>query len=192
MEAKILGNCSRENLLKHLSEQLKPKRVQHILGVEKMAEKLAVHYDADVTKCRTAALYHDIAKSLSLEKSLEILEKYHKNADEIESESTNLLHSKVGALQALHEYGIIDEEVLDAISFHTTGRENMSLVEKIIFVADAIEENRSYDHVDELREEAFVNLDHTLLRILRSRIITRFNILFCWLFFFVIARQKVG
>lgn len=171
MEAEILGKISREKLLSLLESQLSEKRTNHILGVERMAVRLAAKLGEDVVKCRTSALYHDFAKSYSLERSIGVMERYHVKIDGMERTSTDLLHSKVAAALAKNKYGIIDEDVLNAITFHTTGRVNMSAVEKIIFVADAIEESRMYDGVEDLRQMAFTDLDLALLEVLNRQII---------------------
>lgn len=171
MSDKILGTLTREELVEKLQQLLPQKRLEHVLRVEDMAIRLSNFHNADIIKCRTAALYHDFAKAFSLEKSLMILQKYDWEYDEQESRSGNLIHSKVAAAIAKNEYRVDDEETLLAISYHTTGRADMSLIEKIIFVADAIEEGRDYPGVSELREKAFGHLNFVMLDILNSSIL---------------------
>lgn len=170
MSEEILGNVDRTQLLKKLTQNLGEKRFKHVLGVEKMAILLAKRYNADLIECRTAALFHDFAKYYTIEECWEVLNKNNYDIDDIEKYSTNLMHSKVSAFIAQKEFDVKNKSVLSAISNHTTGRVNMSLVDKIVFIADAIEENRDYDHVDLFRQKAFENIDESLLMILDNQI----------------------
>lgn len=171
MNKEILGRVNREDLLKELKKRLKESRFRHVLGVEKMALDLCRRYYAEEIKCRTAALFHDYAKYYNLQECHNILNRYGYTMDEMEIHSVNLLHSKVAAFIAKYEYDVHDEEVFSAIQWHTTGHRDMSLTEKIIFVADAIEENRIYDNVEHLRKKAFESLDGVLQEILDGQII---------------------
>lgn len=160
----------RRHILSELENLMPPKRMRHVLGVEEAAIRLAEVYASDTHKASVAALYHDYAKFFTFKKSLEILEKYHYIPDPIEKNSMDLLHAKVAAKIAEHEYGITDYDIINAIAYHTTGREGMSLLEKIIFVADATEKHRSYDGVEEIRTEAFRDLDQAVLLLLNRQI----------------------
>lgn len=170
MSEEILGNVDRTQLLKKLTQILGEKRLKHVLGVEKMALLLAERYNADLIECRTAALFHDFAKYYTIEECWEVLNNNNYDIDDIEKYSTNLMHSKVSAFIAQNEFGVKNTSVLSAISNHTTGAVNMSLVDKIIFIADAIEENRVYNKVDLFRDKAFENIDEALLMILDNQI----------------------
>lgn len=170
MKNKILGKYNREELLETLKKNVGEKRFIHILGVEKMAVELAEIYSVDKARCRTSALYHDFTKFYSLEKNFEVLDKYEHEVDEIEETTVSLLHAKTGALLAKYEFGVEDEDVINAIYYHTTGRPNMSLIEKIIFVADAVEEGRKYEGVEYFRNLARENLDRAVLEVSDSQI----------------------
>lgn len=154
---------------KAMEKALDPKRYEHTLGVEFTAAALAMRYDAPVFKAQLAGLLHDCAKCLSNEKKLSICEKNNIDVSEIEKRNPFLLHSKVGSFLAKEEYGVDDSDVLNAISNHTTGRPGMSLLEKIVFIADYIEPGRkSAPHLPEIRKLAFTNLDEALIKILED------------------------
>lgn len=148
------------------------KRYMHTLGVEYTAAALAMRYDAPIKKAQLAGLLHDCAKCMSDRKRLSICEKNNISISEIEKRNPFLLHAKVGGFLARKEYHVQEEEVIDAILYHTTGRPNMSLLEKIIFVADYIEPGRKQaPNLEEIRKLAFLDLDEALLRILKDTLI---------------------
>jgi len=145
------------------------KRFEHTLGVEYTAAALAMRYEYDMTKAQAAGLLHDCAKCLTDEERLAICEKHHIAITEAERRSPFLLHAKVGAYLARKKYGIKDPDILNAICNHTTGRKNMSLLEKIVFVADYIEPGRKQaPNLEKIRKMAFVDLDEALLVILED------------------------
>lgn len=145
------------------------KRYEHTLGVEYTAAALAMRYGANVKDALLAGLLHDCAKCLTDKKLLEICEKNDLTVTETERELPFLLHGKAGAVLAEKKYGVKNRDVLDAIINHTTGREGMSLLEKIVFVADYIEPGRSHaPNLDELRRLAFQDLDSALIRVLEG------------------------
>lgn len=152
---------------KKLQDCLTEKRYEHTLGVEYTCCSLAMRYEFDMEKARLAGLLHDCAKCLSGEELLQACEKYHLPASEEERAFPELLHAKVGSYLAKEECGIEEVEILSAILWHTTGQPNMTLLEKILYVADYIEPNRNQaPHLAELRKLAFQNLDACLLGIL--------------------------
>ena len=138
------------------------KRVRHIRGTEEEAVRLARRWGADEEHARRAGILHDCTKYLELEEQLELCEKYGVELDELEHRAVKLLHSKTGACIARHVFGEPDE-VFDAIFWHTTAKENMTTLEKILYVADYMEPNRDFDGVERLRELAYRNLDSALL-----------------------------
>lgn len=143
------------------------KRYEHTLGVAYTAAALAMRYDANVKDAQIAGLLHDCAKCLSDEKRLSICEKHNISITEIEKRNPFLLHAKVGSFLAMEEYKVTDSDIIHAILNHTTGRPGMSLLEKIIFVADYIEPGRkSAPNLKEIRKLAFEDLDAALLKIL--------------------------
>lgn len=149
-------------LQQEMARILKPKRYLHVLGVQFTSASLAMRYGADLHKAQLAGLLHDCAKPLSDEVLISECNKHQIEIRDIEKESPYLLHSKLGAVYAKEKYGVIDEEVHNAIIYHTTGRPNMSLLEKIVFVADLIEPSRNEEQIRQLphfRSLAFQDLD---------------------------------
>lgn len=152
-----------ESVKNDLKEILSEKRYNHSVGTMKMAKILAKQYGEDEEKAEFTGLIHDIAKELSKEKIDEYIKKYNIEIDEIEKKQLGLLHAKLGAYVAKEKYEIADEEVQNAIKYHTTGNKDMDTFAKIIYVADKIEENRTYDGVEELREMAMKDLESAIL-----------------------------
>ncbi len=140
---------------------LEPKRVAHVAGCEQEAVRLARRWGADEDKAREAGILHDITKKEKLDEQLRLCEKYGIILDEMERHEGKLLHSKTGAGIAKYEFGC-DDEVYGAIYWHTTGKEDMGLLEKVIYMADYIEPNRDFEGVEELRRLAYEDLDRAL------------------------------
>ena len=138
------------------------KRVRHIRGTEEEAVRLARRWGADETMARRAGILHDCTKYLELEEQLALCGKYGVELDELERRAVKLLHSKTGACIARHVFGEPDE-VYNAIFWHTTAKADMTVLEKILYVADYMEPNRSFDGVERLRELAYQDLDRALL-----------------------------
>ena len=149
---------------KFMKDNLKESRYIHSFGVEKMATELAKIYGADVEKAAFAGKYHDIAKCFDEEKMNEYILKY--DIDKKYLNNVPLAHSKVAAEILKNEYGVTDEDVLNAVRSHTTGRPDMSLLEEIVYVSDAIEENRNYPELKSLQELARKDLDKACLYIM--------------------------
>lgn len=153
--------------LRHLSlAQLRPvalsylkhKRIPHVLGTEQEAIHLAVRYGANVEKARIAALLHDCTKKLTSEEQLSLCLQYGIELDDLERSALKLLHAKTGAEIAKRDFDV-DGEVYGAIRWHTTGRANMTKLEKVIYLADFIEPTRDFPGVDKLRRVSYENLD---------------------------------
>lgn len=158
-----------KKLMKDMKKCQDKKRFQHTLGVSYTAAALAMRYGEKLEKAQAAGILHDCAKCLTDTKILSMCEKYSVAISEFERQSPYLLHGKLGAFLALEKYGIQDEDILNAIRYHTTGRPNMSLLEKIVFVADYIEPQRkTAAHLDEIRRIAFMDIDEALCIILRE------------------------
>ncbi len=147
-----------------MRNNLKEKRFIHSLGVEAMATKLAEIYSVDTEKAAFAGRYHDIAKCMSEEELNRIIRMY--GIPESYRNNQALAHSKVAEALLRYEFGVTDEDILAAVAGHTTGRKGMSLLEEIIYVADAIEDNRSYDELEALQLQAEKDLDGTCLFIM--------------------------
>ncbi|MCH3964717.1 MAG: bis(5'-nucleosyl)-tetraphosphatase (symmetrical) YqeK [Clostridium sp.] len=148
---------------RYLKTNLKVTRYEHSLGVSSTAVRLAKIYGANVSKARVAGLIHDCAKCMSDSELIDIAERNGIIIDEVLDETPNLLHGPVGSIIARDKMGIHDDEILNAVAYHTTGKEDMSLMEKIIYVADYIEPMRDFPGVDKIREDAVDNLDRALL-----------------------------
>ncbi len=152
---------------KAMERTLDARRYEHTLGVEYTAAALAMCYNSSIKNAQLAGLLHDCAKCLSDEKRLSICEKHNISINEIERKNPALLHAKVGSFLAMEEYGVNDPDVICAILNHTTGRPGMSLLEKIIFVADYIEPGRNKNPgLNEIRQLAFADIDAAMIRIL--------------------------
>jgi len=139
-------------------------RYQHTLGVVKAACNLAKHNGVSEEKAEIAALLHDYAKDLTEQELKSYIKTHNLKVDQSLLETYQLLHGIVGAHMAKVEFEIEDEDVLQAITYHTTGRASMKPLEKIIYLSDFIEENRDYPGVNELRELAYKDLDYGLLQ----------------------------
>lgn len=164
--------------LKHLTPEelrpialsfLKPKRMPHVLGTEHEAAVLARRYGADVTSARIAALLHDCTKKLSMEEQLALCEQYGIALDELERKNLKLLHAKTGAAIARDLFGVSDE-IYWAIYWHTTGKADMTKLEKVIYLADYIEPSRDFPGVEKLRRAVHADLEHGLLMALEDSI----------------------
>ncbi len=173
----VYGYILREGLygtkadLKHLSledlryaalSMLKYSRVPHVLGAEQTAAALAVRWGGDETAARRAALLHDCTKKLEREQHLALCRQYSVPLDQEELREGKLLHALTGAVTAKEVFGE-SEAVVSAIRWHTTGKADMTLLEKIIYLADYIEPTRSFCDLTELRALAFEDLDRAML-----------------------------
>ena len=148
----------REKVLEHLDEH----RVAHVAGCESEAVRLAMHWGEDPELAAEAGILHDITKSLSYDEQLQLCEKYGIINNNSELEAPKLLHAKTGAAMARELFGVSDT-VYEAIRWHTTGKPDMSLFEKILYLADYIEPTRDFEGIDELRELAFSDLDGAMV-----------------------------
>nr|WP_297706158.1 bis(5'-nucleosyl)-tetraphosphatase (symmetrical) YqeK [uncultured Butyrivibrio sp.] len=161
-----------QRLRKELQKELKPDRFDHTLGVAYTAASMAFVYGADVEKALIAGMLHDCAKCMSHEEQVRICEKNKIDITEVERKNHSLLHAKVGMYLARARYDVYDTEILNAIRWHTTGREDMTLLEKIVYIADFIEPNRKpLENMDIIRKEAFTGIDLCLAHILHDSVI---------------------
>ena len=141
---------------------VRAKRIPHIMGTEEEAVRLAKRWGVDETTARRAAILHDCTKYLELDEQLALCRKYGVELDELEQRAVKLLHSKTGACIAKHIFGE-DEQVCRAIFWHTTGKTDMTMPEKVIYLADYIEPTRDFDGVEPLRALAYEDIDRALL-----------------------------
>ena len=161
-----------QKLRKQLENELKPDRFDHTLGVAYTAANMAFLYGADIEKALIAGYIHDCAKCMTHEEQIKICEKNDIEITEVERKNHSLLHAKVGMYLARTKYDVYDPEILGAIRWHTTGREDMTLLEKIVYIADFIEPNRRpLENMAEIRKEAFTDLDKCLAHILHDSVI---------------------
>ncbi|MCR5670276.1 MAG: bis(5'-nucleosyl)-tetraphosphatase (symmetrical) YqeK [Butyrivibrio sp.] len=155
-----------------LEKELKPDRFDHTLGVAYTAASMAFIHGADPEKALIAGFLHDCAKCMSHDEQIKICEKNKIEVSEVEKKNHSLLHAKVGMFLARNKYDVDDADILNAIRWHTTGREDMSLLEKIVYIADFIEPNRKpLEGMSEIRKEAFTDIDRCLAHILHDSVI---------------------
>lgn len=161
--------CSEKSrIIEYIERNLTEKRRIHTYAVVEEAKRLAQRFGEDMEKAETAALFHDFFRGVSEQalngyvRQLGLKTTYLNNV--------NLVHSKIAAYVMERDYHIEDPDIRNAVSYHTTGRANMSKLEKIIYLADAIEPNRSYPGVDEIRALAEKNLDEACLLSLQHSI----------------------
>lgn len=140
-----------EQIKIELEKSVGAKLCGHCIRTMEEAEKLAIVYSVDVEKAKLAGLLHDCGKL------------WNKHFD-------NLMHAKIGAELAKNTYNIEDVDILNAIRYHTTGRETMSILEKIIYIADKIEPNRNFEGVEEMRVLAYENINEAIIKSLMSTI----------------------
>lgn len=153
---------TRDELLDIVSAQMPARRWTHVEGVMATSVSLAERYGADPVKADLAALLHDLAKFWPIERQESVMREHGLNPELLEYDK-QLLHAEVAAFVAEQEYEIDDPEVLDAIRYHTSGRVGMTLLDKIVCLADYIEPGRNFPGVDRMRELAEHNLEQALV-----------------------------
>jgi predicted HD superfamily hydrolase involved in NAD metabolism len=155
----------RAKILAWLNENVPPKRIQHILGVEQMAIELATHYHLNSDIAAQAGLMHDLAKYFKPQRLLELARAEGLPIDEVDIAAPHLLHADVSAIVARDEFGIINPEILQAIADHTLGRPGMSAMSCIIFLADTLEAGRGdTPELQALRELSYRDLHQAVWR----------------------------
>jgi len=143
-------------------EMLNPLRIPHVDACEAEAVRLAERWGVDSDDAREAAILHDITKKLDFSQNMCIIAEHSLNIDMFRSNEEKLLHSITGALLAQSVFGVSDA-VADAIRWHTTGRANMSMLEKVIYIADYIESTRDFKEVEDLRKVAYEDIDNAMI-----------------------------
>jgi predicted HD superfamily hydrolase involved in NAD metabolism len=149
--------------------QLTDHRYTHTLGVVETADKLALRFGADREKAELAAIFHDYAKFRDKDEMKRLVQEKLTDKSCL-GYGDELLHAPCGAYFVEHEVGLADQEVLNAIRYHTTGRPNMTLLEKIIFLADYIEPGRQFKGVEEVRILAKQDLNEAIIQALANTI----------------------
>lgn len=152
-----------------VQSELDVLRYEHTMGVMYTAAAMAMRYGADLEKALVAGLLHDCAKCIPSKMKIELCEENQIDISDAERKNAGLLHAKLGAFLAYTKYDIQDEEILDAITYHTTGRPSMTLLDKIVYIADYIEPNRKEaPNLERMRKLAFEDIDICLLAILED------------------------
>lgn len=159
-----MDTARNSEFLEILKKRLPPKRLYHSICVAEQAKHLAEIHGGDAEKAYTAGLIHDILRYEPAEKMIEIIENDGQTLTEGEKKIVFTLHAVAGEVYLRKELNVTDFEILSAVRWHTTGKEDMSHLEKIIYVADLTSEDREYPDVKEVRELAEKSLDATLLR----------------------------
>lgn len=161
-----------ESMSRKLSKYIDQNRWYHTQGVRFMSAALAMAHGADLKKAELAGLLHDCAKCISDSKKIKICDKNGIAITDVERNNPFLLHAKVGAYIAREKYGVAEEDVLDAIRYHTTGRPGMTPLEQIVFIADYIEPRRNKSrHLPEIRKMAFRDLNECCYLILKDMLL---------------------
>lgn len=155
----------RAKILAWLNDNVPPKRIQHILGVEQMASELARHYQLDTQIAAQAGLMHDLAKYFKPQRLLQMAQAEGLPIDEVDLAAPHLLHADVSAIVAREEFGVTNPEILQAIADHTLGRPGMGPMSCIIFLADSLEAGRgNTDELQSLRQLSYQNLHQAVWR----------------------------
>lgn len=155
-----------EKMRQLLEQSLAPKRFKHSVAVYETALELAKAHKLtkeETAKVAISALLHDCGREVPTKESLAKMQELGLAVDEVEANQPILLHAKLGVYIAKEKYGVSDEEILDGISYHTTGKANMSVLAMLVFLADMIEPGRDFPGVDELRKLARKDLEAAML-----------------------------
>ena len=150
-----MNNLDTEKIIEQLKQMLKPKRLKHSINVANCAVKLSEIYGCDKDKAYLAGLVHDCAKYFTKDEIEAYVKKYDIVLDPMEVDNIALSHSVIGSYVIQDVFNIKDVDIINAVRYHTTGRENMTILEKVILMADMIEEGRYFPGVDYLRELSF-------------------------------------
>lgn len=171
-EHKLYQNGLFEQIIEDMKQTLSPHRFAHVLNVAETAVHIAQANGADIKKAYLAGLLHDCTKYLDAQEQFDVINSHNIPIDAVEERCPNqLLHAKTGAIWAKEKYGIDDEDIVNAIFYHTSGRPDMSLLEKVIFIADYIEPLRNMSTepaLDVIRSYAYTDPDYTIVLILKN------------------------
>lgn len=154
----------KEKAIQWLKERLPEDRLKHSLGTMNAAMELALLYGIDCDKAEFAGLLHDCAKGMTEKELLDFCDARRTEISGFYKECPRLLHGVVGAAIVKDEFEVTDQDILNAIRFHTTGRKGMSDLEKVIYLADLIEPTREFPGVDELRKLVKEGLNQAMIK----------------------------
>ena len=146
-----------------IKQNLDAYRFNHCLCVAECAKKLAEKYGCDAEKAYVAGILHDVTKNDSSEKHLDFFKEHNIKLTVVEMSNHKLFHAISGAYYVKNVLKNDDEDIFNAIRYHTTGRAGMSLLEKVIFIADFISDDRNYNGIDEIRRAAWENLEKAMM-----------------------------
>lgn len=163
-------DLSKKNMLALIETELPSHRYKHTLGVVQTALELAERYDADREKAEVAAILHDYAKYRPAAEMQDIIQSVAHIPNDLLHYHVEMWHAFVGAYLVQREVGIEDEHILAAIRYHTTGRPNMTLLEKVVCLADYIEPGRTFPGVAEVRRLAKQDIDLALAKSFQNTI----------------------
>lgn len=152
----------KKECIKAIKPMLSEKRYRHSLNVAEEAKKLAKKFGADPDKAETAGLLHDILKDTPSEKQLKIIAESGIMMSDVELSAKKFWHAIAGSVYIRKELGVADEDILNAVRYHTTGRKDMTPLEKVIFVADFVSKDRDYPGVEQLRRTARKDIDKAI------------------------------
>lgn len=152
-----------------LKKYLDKDRYDHTMGVMYTDASLAMCHGTDIEQAMIAGLLHDCAKCIPSAQKIRMCDKYHLSVSDVELKNPSLLHAKLGAFIAAKKYHIEDREIINAIASHTTGKPDMTVLEKIIYIADYMEPGRKeLPNMAVVRKLAYTDLDECLYRILED------------------------
>ena len=157
-------------LKEDLKEILSEERYSHSLRVAEISKELARIYQVDIEKAYLAGLVHDIAKEFSSEQNIYYLNKYKLPKKLLQEEYRNILHGIIGASYLKEKYNL-DDEICNAVKIHTISSPNMTMLDKVLFVADKIEPNKKFNGIEQERELAYQNIDDCLILCLENTIV---------------------
>lgn len=161
-------------MTEELKNRLDEKRYLHSLGVANLATELAKRFGENPDKAYIAGILHDCAKNIPEDEAKKLCEEFKIELNEVEKRNPALIHAPLGAEIAKRDFGVLDTDIYNAIKNHTVGREGMSILEKIIYVADMAEESRSFYGVVDIREALLEDLDKAVLMALKFSL--KFNL----------------
>ena len=152
-----------DDVIAYIESRLKPERYRHSIGVMETAREMAVRFGEEPERAQLAGILHDCGKQYGHEESLRLMDALGYFPNDVERFDPSLLHGRIGAVLARERFKVEDDGILSAIACHTTGKVGMSLLDKIIYIADYIEPNREGDWVYPMRAMAFRDLDRCLV-----------------------------
>ena len=168
--AALLAEPKAIEIEKYLKSKLTPERYTHVISVRELALDLAKKYDANLRKVNLAALLHDCAKWMRISEQYEAAANHEIQLDEVERHNPSLLHALIGVEFAVSHFDVDDPEILNAIRNHTTGSGKMTLIDKILYVADFAEPKRDHPEAHAVRELAYQDLNKAVFEVSRHKI----------------------